>query len=89
MKRASGPCRRCGELCQSLLKAVVPDFEEEKKKSICACLPFTQENLREMVRSQQIKSVQDVLEIYGNGIGCDVCKPALSYMMDVQNCGGT
>jgi nitrite reductase (NADH) large subunit len=28
-----------------------------------------------------------VLEIYGNGVGCEVCKPALSYMLDMLWCG--
>jgi nitrite reductase (NADH) large subunit len=28
-----------------------------------------------------------VLDIYGNGIGCELCKPALSYMMDMIWCG--
>jgi nitrite reductase (NADH) large subunit len=31
--------------------------------------------------------VQEVLEIYGNGIGCEICKPALSYMLDMLWCG--
>jgi nitrite reductase (NADH) large subunit len=51
-------------------------------------VPFTQENLREILRSQRLKSVQDVLDIYGNGEGCEVCKPALAYMMDMLWCGG-
>ena len=37
--------------------------------------------------SQQLRSVQDVLDIYGNGAGCEVCKPALSYLVDVVWCG--
>jgi nitrite reductase (NADH) large subunit len=41
-----------------------------------------------MLRSQQLKSVQEVLDIYGNGRGCEVCKPALSYMLDMLWCGG-
>jgi nitrite reductase (NADH) large subunit len=40
-----------------------------------------------MSRSQKLKSVQEVLEIYGNGSGCEVCKPALSYMLDMLWCG--
>jgi nitrite reductase (NADH) large subunit len=44
--------------------------------------------LREVVRSQRLRSVQQVLDIYGNGTGCAVCKPALSYMMDMVWCGG-
>ena len=39
------------------------------------------------VRSQQLKSVQEVLAVYGNRKGCEVCKPALSYMLDMLWCG--
>ena len=85
--RASTGCGSCAGLCQSLLKAVVPEFEEELKKTICRCIPFSEEQLREILRSQQLKSVQEVLEIYGNGSGCEICKPALSYMLDMLWCG--
>ena len=85
--RASTGCGSCTGLCQSLLKAVAPEFQEEVKKTICKCLPFAENNLREILRSQQLKSVQEVLEIYGNGVGCEVCKPALSYMLDMLWCG--
>ena len=85
--RASTGCGSCTGLCQQLLKAVVPEFEEEVKKTICKCLPFSEDQLREMLRGQRLKSVQEVLDIYGNGLGCEVCKPALSYMMDMIWCG--
>ena len=85
--RASTGCGSCTGLCQSLLKAVAPDFQEETKKVLCGCVPFSQDNLREILRSQKLKSVQEVLDIYGNGKGCEVCKPALSYMLDMLWCG--
>jgi nitrite reductase (NADH) large subunit len=85
--RASTGCGSCTALCQELLRAVAPEFEEETRKVLCACVPFTQENLREILRSQRIRSVQEVLEIYGNGRGCEICKPALSYMLDMLWCG--
>jgi nitrite reductase (NADH) large subunit len=85
--RASTGCGSCTEMCQRLLKAVAKDFEDEKKKVLCSCVPFSQENLREIVQSQKLKSVQEILDIYGNGIGCEICKPALSYMVDVVWCG--
>jgi nitrite reductase (NADH) large subunit len=50
------------------------EFEEEVKKVLCACVPFAEDKLREILRSQRLRSVQDVLEIYGNGKGCEVCK---------------
>jgi nitrite reductase (NADH) large subunit len=85
--RACTGCGSCTSLCQDLLRAVAPDFEDEKKKTICACVPFAEDRLRDILRSQKLRSVQDVLEIYGNGVGCEICKPALSYMLDMLWCG--
>jgi nitrite reductase (NADH) large subunit len=85
--RASTGCGSCTGLCQDLLRAVAPEFEEEVKKVICACVPFAEDRLRDILKSQQLKSVQEVLDIYGNGKGCEICKPALSYMLDMLWCG--
>lgn len=86
--RASTGCGSCGSLCQALLKAVAPGFVEDKVKVLCDCVKFSQDQLREMIRTQQLKSVQEVLDIYGNSIGCEICKPAISYLVDVVWCGG-
>ena len=85
--RASTGCGSCAGLCQQILKAVAPEFQEDTKKTICTCIPFAEESLREIVRSQRLRSVQEVLEIYGDGVGCEICKPLLSYMIDVVWCG--
>jgi nitrite reductase (NADH) large subunit len=85
--RASTGCGSCTSLCQDILRAVAPEFEEDGKKVLCGCVPFAQDNLREILRSQRLKSVQEVLDIYGNGLGCEICKPALSYMLDMIWCG--
>jgi nitrite reductase (NADH) large subunit len=85
--RASTSCGSCTSLCRALLRAVAPEFEEDAKRVICACVPFAEDRLRDILRSQKLRSVQDVLDIYGNGVGCEVCKPALSYMLDMLWCG--
>jgi nitrite reductase (NADH) large subunit len=85
--RASTGCGSCTELCQSLLKAVAPQFEEEEKRVLCKCVPLNEPQLREIVRGQRLRSVQEVLDVYGNGVGCEACKPALSYMLDMVWCG--
>ncbi|HEV2280486.1 MAG TPA: nitrite reductase large subunit NirB [Acidobacteriaceae bacterium] len=85
--RASTGCGSCTDTCRALLKAAAPEFAEETARVLCSCVPFPQEQIREMVRSQKLRSVQDVLDIYGNGVGCEICKPALSYIVDVVWCG--
>jgi nitrite reductase (NADH) large subunit len=86
--RASTSCGSCKGLCQQLLRAVAPEFQEETRTTLCSCVPFSYEQLRQIVRGQQLKSVQEVLNVYGNRKGCEVCKPALSYMLDMIWCGG-
>lgn len=86
--RASSSCGTCKGLCQQLLRAVAPEFQEETQTTLCSCVPFSYEQLREIVRGQKLKSVQEVLNVYGNRKGCEVCKPALSYMLDMIWCGG-
>ena len=86
--RASAGCGSCKGLCEKLVRAVAPGFEEETRTNLCSCIPFSYEQLREIVKSQQLKSVEEVLTVYGISGGCEICKPALSYMLDMLWCGG-
>ncbi len=85
--KAATSCGSCLGLCEKLLRAVAPDFQVETKTTLCSCVPFSFERLREIVRGQKLKSVEEVLAVYGNRKGCEVCKPALSYMLDMLWCG--
>ncbi len=80
--KASTGCGTCTGLVGSILKAVVGDEVEEKKNHLCACVPFPKEQLRTIILTQKLKKAQDILDIYGNGTGCNVCKPALSFLVD-------
>ncbi len=85
--RASTSCGTCTGLCEKLLRAVTPNFQEETRTTMCACVPFSYEQLRDIIKGQKLKSVEEVLTVYGNRKGCEVCKPALSYMLDMLWCG--
>ncbi len=81
--KASSGCGTCAGLVQGILQAVCgAEFEEEKKTVLCVCVPFPKEQIRQMIETQQLKTVQDVLDVYGDGIGCSLCKPALSFIVD-------
>ncbi len=38
--------------------------------------------MRRGLRNQNLRSVSEVLTVYGNGVGCSSCRPALSYLLD-------
>ncbi len=82
--RATSGCGTCAGLVSDILKAALGhEMTEEKKKDVvCACVPFPKSQLRTIILTQKLKSVQDILDIYGNGVGCSACKPALSFILD-------
>jgi len=81
--KASTGCGTCGSVVERILKAVCgAEFQEEKKDILCHCVPYAKTQLRQMIRTQELRKVQDVLDIYGNGVGCSSCKPALSFLVD-------
>jgi len=86
--KASTGCGTCTGTVQNILKVVTgADFSEEEKETLCPCVPFEREQIREIILTQKLKNVQDILDIYGKGNGCYVCKPALSYMVEEAWCG--
>lgn len=85
--RASTGCGSCAAMCEEILRGVAVNFEEETQRVLCNCIRYPEERLREMIRTQRLRSVQEVLDIYGDGAGCEVCKPALSYLLDLVWCG--
>jgi len=86
--KASTGCGTCTGLVEGILKAVAGgEYQEEKKDIVCACVPFAKTQLRNIIKTQKLKSVQEILDIYGNGIGCGACKPALSFIVDEVHMG--
>lgn len=86
--KASTGCGTCSGLVENILRAVTGgNFQKEKKEILCECVPFAKKQIRTIIQTQRLKSVQEVLEIYGNGIGCSLCKMALSFILDEVLCG--
>src|SRR4030095_14972396 len=62
--RATTGCGSCTRLCQDLLRAVAPEFEEEVKTAICGCLTFAEDRLREVLRSERVRAVREARAMY-------------------------
>ena len=79
----------CGG-CAALLKNVV-DSELEKRgvevsKAICEHFNYTRQELFHIVKVNGIRTFDELLETHGEGLGCDVCKPAVgSILASVYN----
>ena len=86
--RASTGCGSCGRPVRQAAESRGAGLRRgEAESTLRAACRSPRRQLRDIVRSQKLKSVQEVLDIYGNRKGCEVCKPALSYMLDMVWCG--
>jgi nitrite reductase (NADH) large subunit len=87
--RASTSCGSCAGTCQMLIRLTTGEAAPTRgPKLLCECVPHTKEDLRRGVRNQNLKSVSEVLAVYGNGAGCSACRPALSFLLDEVWQGG-
>jgi nitrite reductase (NADH) large subunit len=74
----------CGG-CAALLKSIV-DLELEKRgmevnRDICEHFAYTRQDLYLIIRAEQIKSFEELIEKHGQGKGCDICKPAVGSIL--------
>jgi len=89
VKGATKASTGCGG-CAALLKNVV-DSELEKRgvevsKAICEHFNHTRQELFHIVKVNGIRTFDELLETHGEGLGCDVCKPAVgSILASVYN----
>jgi nitrite reductase (NADH) large subunit len=97
-----GGCRSVGDVkgetkastgcggCAALLKNVV-DSELEKRgvevsKAICEHFNYTRQELFHIVKVNGIRTFDELLEQHGEGLGCEICKPAVgSILASVYN----
>ncbi|OGW60156.1 MAG: hypothetical protein A2V83_06245 [Nitrospirae bacterium RBG_16_64_22] len=82
--RACTSCKSCGPTIDQLLQNVLGGEYVKaapSEKPFCACVPLAKEVLRAEIMVRNLRSVSQVLETLGNGVGCPVCRPGLAYVV--------
>jgi len=80
--KASASCGTCTGLVEQVLAVTLgDDFVMPAAASICACTDMTHEDVRRMIKSQELKSMPAVWQACGwkTSCGCHVCRPALNF----------
>lgn len=74
----------CGG-CSALLKNIVDDEMQtrglEVDNSLCEHFSYTRQELFHLIKVGNIKSFDELLDKYGKGRGCDICKPAVGSIL--------
>ncbi len=82
--KASSSCGTCTGLVEQLLAVTLgDDFELPTAKPVCGCTDLTHEDVRRLIKSQELKSQPAVWQELGwtTPNGCHVCRPAINYYL--------
>jgi nitrite reductase (NADH) large subunit len=68
-------CGGCIPLVTSVLNSELAKSGIEVKNDVCEHFAYSRQELFHLIRIEEIKSFDELLEKYGKGYGCEVCKP--------------
>lgn len=79
--QAGTGCGGCVPLVTDLLKAEMKKAGLEVKNHLCEHFHHSRQELYHLLRVNQIKSYDELLGRFGQGQGCEICKPAVASML--------
>ena len=72
---ASTGCGGCSALAKQVLDCELEKLGVEVNNDICQHFAYSRQELSDLIRVNKIKTFDELLEKYGKGLGCEVCKP--------------
>jgi len=85
-------CTRAGTQCGSCVPLLKKVLETELTKAgiavshaLCEHISISRSELFESVRILQLTSFDQIMERFGSGLGCDVCKPTIASILASQS----
>lgn len=84
--KAGSCCGSCVPMLKNILNAELANLGMVVDHSLCEHLPYTRQELFEIVQTTRVRSFEALLQGHGRGLGCEVCKPAVaSILASVHN----
>ncbi|PML15418.1 nitrite reductase large subunit NirB [Vibrio breoganii] len=78
---ASTGCGGCSALAKQVLDSELLSLGVEVNNDLCEHFAYSRQELSDIVRVNQIKTFDELLEQYGSGHGCEVCKPTVGSIL--------
>lgn len=78
---ASTGCGGCSALAKQVLDNELLTLGVEVNNDLCEHFAYSRQELSDIIRVNQIKTFDALLEQYGTGLGCTVCKPAVGSIL--------
>lgn len=74
-------CGACSPMVSDLYSATLKSMGQTVRKTLCAHFDYTRQELFSLIKVKGIRSFSELLDEYGEGDGCETCKPAVASLM--------
>ncbi len=82
--RAGTQCGSCVPLVKKILETELEKSGIEVSKALCEHIELSRAELFESVRILGLRTADQVMERFGTGLGCDICKPVIASVLASQ-----
>ncbi|MDO2950220.1 nitrite reductase large subunit NirB [Aeromonas simiae] len=79
--RAGTGCGGCSNLLKQVLDQTLSELGLETNHHLCEHFAFSRQELCHLIRVEQIRDFDSLLARHGQGLGCEVCKPAIASIL--------
>ncbi|MGE5944745.1 MAG: nitrite reductase large subunit NirB [Flavobacteriales bacterium] len=76
--KATTGCGGCKPMVVDLVNETLKSLGKEVKETICEHFSFNRQELYDLVKINGVADYEEALNLFGDGHGCEVCKPALA-----------
>ena len=78
---AASGCGGCATLLKSVLNSELLKLGVEVNTDICEHFAYTRQDLFTLIKVEEIKTFDALVEKHGKGRGCEICKPAVASIL--------
>ncbi len=82
--RAGTQCGSCVPMIKKLMEAQMLKDGAEVSTALCEHISFSRPELYEAIRVGGLQTFGEVMERFGTGKGCDICKPVIANILSSQ-----
>ncbi|MEM6644357.1 MAG: nitrite reductase large subunit NirB [Bacteroidota bacterium] len=79
--KAGTGCGACSPMLGDIFSATLKSLGQTVRKTLCAHFDYTRQELYSLIKVKEIKTYKELLDKYGEGDGCETCKPAIASLL--------
>jgi nitrite reductase (NADH) large subunit len=84
LKKSTKACTGCGgctAIVNDILKGTLESMGHKIKKSLCEHFNYSRQELYDIIKVEEIKSYEELLNSHGKDDGCEICKPVVASLL--------